>query len=137
MRGAFAKHRRSDFSLIFFDLWFFCKVCEPLKVLRLLAKTEVRPFALRDESLAPCNLKKPRKSTKNGHKSHLGAARATFFNRLWSLKAARSRDLKRLGATRTTWRATRSDQVDRSGSVGVGRVVQVARGPPSRLAEFE
>ena len=44
--GSFAKRRRTDFSTIFVSFWFFCKVCEPSKVLRLLAKTEVRPFAL-------------------------------------------------------------------------------------------
>ena len=64
LRCAFAKHCRSDFSSIFIDFCFFCKVCEPLKVLRLSTKTEVRPFALRVESLACCNLEKPRKSTR-------------------------------------------------------------------------
>ena len=59
---AFAKHRQSDFSSIFVDFRFFGEVCEPLKVLRLPAKTEVRPFALRVESLARCNLEKPLKS---------------------------------------------------------------------------
>ena len=99
LRGAFAKHRRSDFSSIFFDFWFFCKVCEPLKVLRLPAKTEVRPFALRVKSLTRCNLEKPLKSvprsTRNRRKSHLGASRAPF-----SVDFGRS---KQLG------RATRSD----------------------------
>ena len=61
-RCAFAKHRRSDCSSILDDFRFFCKVCEPLKVLHLSAKTEVRPFALRVESLARCNLEKPLKS---------------------------------------------------------------------------
>ena len=61
---AFAKHRRSNFSSIFVNFRFFCKVCEPLKVLRLPAKTEVRPFALRVESLAYCNLEKTRKSSR-------------------------------------------------------------------------
>ena len=60
--SAFAKHRRSDFSSIFVNFRFFGEVCEPLKVLRLLAKTKVRPFALRVESLARCHLEKPPKS---------------------------------------------------------------------------
>ena len=77
----------------------------------------------------------PRKTTKIGPKidpkSSKIASRGRsgdIFGRLWSLEAARSSDSKRLGATRTTRRATRSDQVGRSGSIGVGRVVQVARG---------
>ena len=80
LRCAFAKHCRSDFSSIFVDFCFFCKVCEPLKVLHLSAKTEVRPFALRVESLARCNLEKPRKSTRKStrprRKSPLRASRA-------------------------------------------------------------
>ena len=70
----------------------------------------------------------PRKTTKIGPKidpkSSKIASRGRsgdIFGRLWSLEAARSSDSKRLGATRTTRRATRSDQVGRSGSVGVGR----------------
>ena len=64
-RVFFARRVREASSERFFvDFRFFCEVCEPLKVLRLLAKTEVRPFALRVESLARCNLAKPRKSTR-------------------------------------------------------------------------
>ena len=54
--GSFAKRRRTDFSTIFVSFGFFCKVCEPSKVLRLLAKTEGRPFALRVASLVRSNL---------------------------------------------------------------------------------
>ena len=46
-RCAFAKHRRSDFSSIFVDSRFFRKVRNVCFVLRLPAKTEGRPFALR------------------------------------------------------------------------------------------
>ena len=56
LRGAFAKHRRSDFSSIFANLRFFGKACEPSKVLRLPAKTKVRLFALRVESPVRRNL---------------------------------------------------------------------------------
>ena len=80
----------------------------------------------------------PRKTTKTGFKidpkSSKIASRSVsgaLFGRLSSLEAARSSDLERLGATRTTRRATRSDQVGRSGSVGVTRVGQDARGPRS------
>ena len=52
LRGAFAKHRWSDAPTIFDDFRLRCKVGEPLKVLRLLAKTKVRPLSLRVESLA-------------------------------------------------------------------------------------
>ena len=51
-----------------------------------------------------------------------------LFGRLWSLEAARSSDSERLGATRSASASDSSDQVGRSGSVGVGRVGQVARG---------
>ena len=54
--SAFAKHRRSDASSIFDNFRCFGEVCESLKVLRLPAKLEVRPFALRVESLPRCNL---------------------------------------------------------------------------------
>ena len=60
-RGALAKHRQNDFSSILVNFCFFCNVCEPLKVLRLPAKTEVRPFAQRVESLTRWNLGKGRK----------------------------------------------------------------------------
>lgn len=56
--SAFAKHRRSDFSSIFIDFRCFGEVCEPLKVLRMSAKTEVWPFALGVEWLERCNLEK-------------------------------------------------------------------------------
>ena len=79
----------------------------------------------------------PRKTTKIGPKIEPKSSKIAsrgrsgdLFNRLWSLEAARSSNLERLGATRATRRATRSDQVGRSGSVGVGRVGQVARPPP-------
>ena len=44
-----------------------------------------------------------------------------LFGRLLSLEVTRSSDSERLGATRAARRATRGDQVGRSGSVGVGR----------------
>ena len=56
-----AKLHRRDFSSILPCFWIFCKACEPLKVLRLPAKTKVRPFVPRVESLARCNLEKQRK----------------------------------------------------------------------------
>ena len=59
--GSCAKRHRSDCSSIFIDLCFLCEVCEPSKVLRLPAKTKVRPLALRVESVARCNLEKRRK----------------------------------------------------------------------------
>ena len=76
----------------------------------------------------------PRKTTKIGLKIDPKSLKivswgrsGALFSRLWSLEAARSSDSERLGATRATRRATRSDQVGRSGSVGVDRVGQVAR----------
>ena len=60
-RSKFAKHRHSDFSSILLDFWFFCNFCKRLTVLRLLAKTEVRPFTLQVKSHAQCN---DRKTTK-------------------------------------------------------------------------
>ena len=52
LHGSFAKHRRSNFLSILVDFCCVCKVCEPLKVLPLPAKTKVRHFALRVESHA-------------------------------------------------------------------------------------
>ena len=79
---ASATHRQTDFSAISVSFWFFCKVCEPSKVLRLLAKTEVRPFALRVAPIARSNLEKRRKSfpksIRNRRKSCLGAPRTPF-----------------------------------------------------------
>merc|ERR1712025_935267 len=97
---------------------FFCKVCEPLKVLRLPAKTEVRPFALRVELLARCNLEKPLKSvpksTRNRRKSRLGASRAPF-----SVDFGRSEGLGR--ATRGDSGGSSSDSRRPSRSKWVGR----------------
>ena len=56
--GSCTKRHRSDFPSIFIDFCFLCEVREPSKVLRLPAKTKVRPLALRVESVARCNLKK-------------------------------------------------------------------------------
>ena len=56
-----AKLHRRDFSSILPGFWIFCKACEPLKVLRLPAKTKVRPFVPRVELLARCYLEKQRK----------------------------------------------------------------------------
>ena len=58
------------------------------------------------------------KSSKMASRGLSGALRG----QLLSLEVGQSSDLGRLGATRATRRATRSDQVGRSGSVGVGRV---------------
>ena len=122
--SAFAKHRRSAFLSIFVDFRFFGEVCEPLKVLRLPAKTEVRPFALRVESLARCNLEKPRKSipksTQNRRKSRLGAARASFsidFGRSKRLGRATWSNSGRLGRLGERLGATKWVEVGRSGSV--------------------
>ena len=65
------------------------------------------------------------KSSKIDARSLSGAT----FGAPWSLKAARSSDSERLGATRATRRATRSDQVGRSGSVGVARSAWSRRWP--------
>jgi hypothetical protein len=56
------KHRWTNFLSILVDFRSVGKVCEPLKVLRLPAKTRVRLSALQVESRTHCNLKKVRKS---------------------------------------------------------------------------
>ena len=61
VHGSFAKRCRNDHVPISVDFRFRCKVCEPLKVLRLLAKTKGRPSAVRVESCTRCNSKKVRK----------------------------------------------------------------------------
>ena len=56
------KHRWTNFLSILVDFRSVGKVCEPLKVLRLPAKTRVRLSALQVESRTHCNLEKVRKS---------------------------------------------------------------------------
>ena len=56
------KHRWTNFLSILVDFRSVGKVCEPLKVLRLPAKTRVRLSALQVESRTHCNLEKERKS---------------------------------------------------------------------------
>ena len=134
--SSFAKHRRSDFSSIFVDFRFFCEVCEPLKVLRLPVKTEVRLFALRVESLARCNLEKPRKSvprsTQNRRKSRLEAARATFsvdFCRSKRPGRATRSDSGRFGRLSERLGETKSVEVGRSGSVGSAQGARIPESP--------
>ena len=55
------KHRWTIFLSILVDFGSVGKVCEPLKVLRLPAKTRVRLSALQVESRTHCNLEKVRK----------------------------------------------------------------------------
>ena len=105
--GAFAKRRRSNFSQIFAVFRCFRKVCEVPEVLRLPAKTGVRPFALRVVSLVQRNLEKhgksTRKSTQNRRKSRLGATRAPFsvdFRRSKGLCRATRGDSQRFGPKR-------------------------------------
>ena len=102
LHGAFAKHHRSDFLMTFFDFWFFCKVCEPLKVLPLPAKTEVRPFALRVESLARCKLEKHENWPENRPKIIENRVSGTLGRPSRSTFVARSASVERLGATRAT-----------------------------------
>ena len=61
-RCSFESHRRSNFSLNLAVFPFVRKVCEPLKVLRLPVKTEVRHFAMLVEPSMPRHLKKCQKS---------------------------------------------------------------------------
>ena len=76
------KRFRLEFSSIFVDFGLSQKDGEPSEVLRLPAKTEVRLFALRIDSLARRNLEKRRKSThrtsQNRRKRRLGANRRSF-----------------------------------------------------------
>ena len=116
---------RSDFSSILVDFRVCRKVCEPSEVLRMPAKTEVRPIALRVESLARCYLKKRRqstqKSTRNRRKRRLGASRApsgvNFCHSKWVSQATWS-DSGRLGRLGERLGATKSVEVGRSGSLG-------------------
>ena len=114
-----------DLASIFVVFRLCCKVGEPLKVLRLPAKTEVRPFALRVKSLARCNLEKPLKSvprsTRNRRKSRLGAVRAPFsvdFGRSKRLGRATRSDSGRLGRLGERLGATKWVEVGRSRSLG-------------------
>ena len=63
-RGSLAKRRPSNVLSSFLDFAFFCRACEPSKVLRLPAKTKVRPCAQRVESPAPWRVKKQHKTSK-------------------------------------------------------------------------
>ena len=119
--SAFAKHRRSNFSSIFVDFRFFGEVCEPLKVLRLPAKTEVRPFALRVESLARCNLEKPIKSVPKSTEIVENRVSGPLGRAFQSTFVARSGSVERLGATRGDSDDSASDSERPSGSKWVGR----------------
>ena len=76
------KRCRCEFSTISVDFGLSQKDGEPSEVLRLPAKTEVRLFALRIDSLASRNLGKQRKltprSSQNHRKRRRGANRAIF-----------------------------------------------------------
>ena len=95
----------------------FCKACEPSKVLRMPAKTEVQPFALRVDSLARCNLEKRQncalKSTRNRRKSRPGTARAPIsvnfppFRARSAPERRRTRPLRVHAATKTSERRSR------------------------------
>ena len=73
---------RCELSTISIDFWLSQKNGEPYEVPRLLAKTKVRLFAPRIDSLARCNLEKRRKSiprsSQNHRKRRLGANGAIF-----------------------------------------------------------
>ena len=117
--GSFAQRRRTDFSTTFVSFGFFCKVCEPSKVLRLLAKTEVRPFALRVAPIARSNLEKRRKSFQNRPRIVENLVSGTLGRPFRSTFAARSGSVERLGASR--------GESGRTGSIG-----RVDRGCPGR-----
>ena len=61
VRSLSMKHRWTIFLPILVDFQSVGKVCEPLKVPRLPAKTRVRPSALQVESRTHCTLEKERK----------------------------------------------------------------------------
>ena len=62
VHSSFEKQRWNDFVPILVHFRLRCKVCEPLKVLRLPAKTKGRPSAVRVQLRTRCNSKKPRRS---------------------------------------------------------------------------
>ena len=118
----------------------FCRFSVLLRSLRTLESTapasKNRGSALRAASRV-ARARQPRKTIKIGAKINPKSSKIAsrghsgdLFGRLWSLEAARSSDSERLWAIRATRRATRSDQVGRSGSVGVGWVGQVGRSGP-------
>ena len=116
--GSFAKRHWTDFSTIFVSFWFFCKVCEPSKVLRLLAKTEVRPFALRVAPIARSNLEKRRKSFQNRPRIVENLVSGTLGRPFRSTFAARSGSVELLGATRGASGRVGASRVDRAGRSG-------------------
>ena len=132
--GSFAQAFRSDDS--FHDFGQFSVFSQNAKSLfRTTPASKNRGSALRAASL-DARLLQPRKTSKIdpkiNPKSSKTASRGVsgaLFGRLLSLEVTRSSDSGRLGATRAARRATRSDQVGRSGSVGVGRIGQGARIP--------
>ena len=78
--------------MILVDFRFLCEVGEPLKVLCLLAKTEVRLFALRVELLVRRNLEKQLKSFLKS----TATFSVDFGRSKWLARATRS-DSERLG----------------------------------------
>ena len=85
------------FSRVFSILRFFCRACEFSKVLRLPAKTKVRPYAQQVESLAPWHVKKQRKTSKTEAKIDLKLSKIACRARpgglvaqLWALEGLRA-----------------------------------------------
>ena len=135
-RGLLAKRRPSDVLSRFLDFAFFCRACEPSKVLRLPAKTKVRPCAQRVESPAPWHIKKRRKTSKIeakiDPKSSKIASRARpggLVARLCALEGARSS----FPRPPSSPQAARASQPGRPGSHRHARVSQARQAPSGNI----
>ena len=127
-RGSLAKRRPSKVLSNSLDFVFFCRACGRSKVLRLPAKTKVRPCAQRVESPAPWHVNKQRKTSKPeakiDPKSSKMACRARpggLVAQLWALEGLRASGLRRPSSPE----AARASQPERPGSPRHARVTKV------------
>ena len=136
-RGSLAKRRPSKVLSSFLDFVFFCRACEPSKVLRLPAKTKVRPCAQRVESPVPWHVKKLRKTSKTeakiDPKSSKMACRARpggLVAQLWALEGLRASGPRRPSSLE----AARASQPERPSSPRPARACKIDK--PRRVTSL-
>ena len=116
--GWVAQARRSDFSMSFLDFRFCRKMENRPEVRRLPTKTEVRPFALRVESLARSNLEKHENQLPNRPKIVENRVPGTLGRPSRSTFVARSSSVERLDRLLSLGAARTSEQGELARSPG-------------------
>ena len=132
--GSLAKRRPSNVLPSFLDFAFFCRACEPSKVLRLPANTKVRHCAQRVESPAPWQVNKLRKTSKTeakiDPKSSKMACRARpggLVAQLSALEGLRASGPMRPSSPTRPDRASQGGQAARGGQIEPASASQPVR----------